>query len=60
MLDCKWGQVTLENIRVVIEFLDVFPEELSGLPPEREVDLSVETLLGTTPISMAPYRMASM
>ena len=36
----------------------MFPEELLGLPPERGVDLSVEILPGTTPISRAPYRMA--
>ena len=41
MLDSKRGQVKPENIRVVKEFSDVFPKELSGLPPEREVDLSV-------------------
>ena len=57
VLDSKSGQVRLENIRVVKEFLDVFPEELSGLPPEREVDLSVEILPRMTPISRAPYRI---
>ena len=36
----------------------MFPEELSGLPPEREVDLSVEILPRTIPISKEPYRMA--
>ena len=36
----------------------MFPEELPNLPPEREVDLSVKILLGTTPIFRAPYRMA--
>ena len=35
-----------------------FPEELSGLPPEREVDLFIEILSGTTLISKAPYRKA--
>ena len=58
MLDFKRGQVKLENIWVVKEFLDVFPEELPGLPPEREVDLYVEILLRMTPISRAPYKMA--
>ena len=33
-------------------------EELSGVPPEREVDLSIEVVQGTTPISRAPYGMA--
>ena len=48
----------MENIIVVKDFLDVFPEELLGITPEREVDISIEILLGTTPISRAPYRMA--
>ena len=43
---------------MVKDFLDVFPEKLLGLPPEREVDMSIEILLGTTPNSRAPYRMA--
>ena len=59
MLDSKRGQVNLEDIPVIKEFLDVFPEELLGLPPKREVDMSIEVLLGMTPISKAPYNMAS-
>ena len=43
---------------MIKEFPNVFPEELPGLPPEREVDLAIEVLNETTPISMAPYRMA--
>ena len=58
MLESKRGQVKLEDIPVVKEFPDVFPKELPGLPPEREVDLSIDNLLGTAPISKAPYRMA--
>ena len=37
----------------------MFPEDLPGIPPKREVDLSIEILPGTTLISKAPYRMAS-
>ena len=58
VLDSKRGQVNLEDILVIKEFLDVFPEELPGLPLEREVDLSIEVLQGMTPISRAPYHMA--
>ena len=58
MLDSKRGHVNLEDIPVIKEFPYVFLEELSGLPPEREVDMSIEVLTGTTPISMAPYHMA--
>ena len=45
-------------IPVVKEFPDVFPEELPRIPPKKEVDLSIEVVHGTTPISRAPYRMA--
>ena len=48
----------MEKIPVVREFLNVFPKELPGIPPEREVDLSIEIVSGTTPVSRAPYRMA--
>ncbi|XP_028106501.1 uncharacterized protein LOC114305596 [Camellia sinensis] len=51
------GQGEIELPRVVYEYADVFPTELPGLPPTREVDFSIELQLGTTPISMAPYRM---
>ena len=57
ILDSKSGQVDVEKIPVVREFPYVFPEELLGIPLEREVDLSIEIVPGTTPISKAPYRM---
>ena len=44
ILDSKREQVNLENIPVIREFLDVFPEELPRVPPEREVDLSIEVV----------------
>ena len=58
VLDSKRGQVNLEDILVIKEFPNVFPEELPGFPSEREVDLSIEVVQGTTPISRAPYHMA--
>ena len=58
ILDSKRGQINLEDISVIKEFPYVFPEELPSLPPEREVDLSIEVVQGTPPISRAPYRMA--
>ena len=48
----------MEKIPVVREFPNVFPEELPSIPLERDVDLSIEIVLGTTPVSKAPYRMA--
>ena len=58
ILDSKRGQVDVEKIPVVREFPDVFPEELPGIPLEREVDLAIEIVPGTVPMSRAPYRMA--
>ena len=48
----------VEKLPVVREFPDVFPEELPGIPLKREVDLAIEIVLGTVPMSRAPYRMA--
>ena len=44
--------------RVVCEYEDAFPDELSGLPPQRVVDFCIELHPGTSPISMTPHRMA--
>jgi hypothetical protein len=46
------------NIRVVRDFPDVFLEELSGMPPDREVEFVIDLLPGTTPISKRPYMMS--
>ena len=40
------------------EYVDVFPDELPGLPPQRVVDFCIELHPGTSPISMTPHRMA--
>ncbi|KAK4380215.1 hypothetical protein RND71_002077 [Anisodus tanguticus] len=48
----------LQSVPVVSEFPDIFPDDLPGLPPEREVDFSIDVLSGTQPISIPPYRMA--
>ncbi|KAA0037490.1 retrotransposon protein, putative, Ty3-gypsy subclass [Cucumis melo var. makuwa] len=47
-----------EDVLVVKEFLDVFSDDLSGLPPDREIEFTIELLPETAPISQAPYRMA--
>jgi hypothetical protein len=47
-----------ESISVVEEFMDVFPEELPGMPPEREVEFYIDLIPGTAPITKRPYRMA--
>ena len=44
--------------RVVCEYENVFPDELPGLSPHRDVDFVIELHRGTSPISMTPHRMA--
>ena len=51
------SEVEISKISVVNEFLDVFPEELPELPPEREIEFMVDLIPGTEPISIPPYRM---
>ena len=46
--------------QVVCEYEDVFPYELPGLPPHRDVDFVIELHPDTSPISMTPHRMASV
>jgi hypothetical protein len=48
----------LEDIHVVQEFLDVFPCDLPGMPPERAIEFKIELQTGTTPISKTPYKMS--
>jgi len=48
----------LEDILVVREFLDVFPDEIPGMPPLREVEFCIDLTPEATPISREPYRMA--
>ena len=57
VIDKYKQEVSLKD-PVVNEFNDVFPKDLPGLPPKREIEFEIELLLGTTPISQAPYRMA--
>jgi hypothetical protein len=47
-----------DNICVVRDFPDVFPEELPGMPPDRKVEFVIDLLPGTAPISKQPYRMS--
>ena len=50
-LACAIQTTTLCDIPVVCEFSDVFPEELPGLPPDREVEFKIELVPGMAPIS---------
>ncbi|XP_016648315.1 PREDICTED: uncharacterized protein LOC103327202 [Prunus mume] len=52
------GDPKLELIPIVKNFSYIFPEDLSGLPPEREVEFPIDIYPGTSPISIPPHRMA--
>ncbi|KAL6313607.1 hypothetical protein AAG906_006976 [Vitis piasezkii] len=54
------NDVKLEDILIVRNYLDVFPEHLPGLPPKREMEFTIDLALETTSISKTPYRMAPM
>ena len=56
-LTLKKGQ-KLDSLHVVNEFVDVFPEDLPRLPPDKEIEFSTDLQPGTTPILQAPYKMA--
>jgi hypothetical protein len=47
----------LEDIKVVNELPDVFPEDMPGMPPDRDIEFSIDLIPGTAPISKRPYRM---
>ncbi|WVZ98384.1 hypothetical protein U9M48_043839 [Paspalum notatum var. saurae] len=48
----------IKKIPMVSDFPDVFPEDLPGLPPDRNVEFAIELVPGTAPVSKRPYRMA--
>ena len=58
VVDTRSSEVRLEAVLIVRGFLDVFPDDLPGLPPEREIDFPIDLVPGTAPISLLPYRMA--
>jgi hypothetical protein len=47
------------DVRTVSEFLDVFPKELPGMPPDHEIEFVIELIPGTAPIFKRPYRMSA-
>jgi hypothetical protein len=51
------GEDANQEDQVVNEFTDVFPDELPGMPPDRDIEFFIELLPGTAPIAKRPYRM---
>ncbi|KAA3483475.1 DNA/RNA polymerases superfamily protein [Gossypium australe] len=58
VMNVKETELRMEPIPIVCDYPNVFPEELLGLPPVREVKFGIELAPGTAPISIALYRMA--
>ena len=50
---------SLEEVPVVNEYPDVFPEELPRMPPDRDIEFVIDLVPGTSPIAKRPYRMAA-
>ncbi|KAJ9538872.1 hypothetical protein OSB04_031605 [Centaurea solstitialis] len=58
VIDTKLEKKEIADVDVVREFPDVFPEELPGLPPERQVEFHIDLTPGAAPIARAPYLLA--
>jgi hypothetical protein len=59
--DCVVNQLkadSIEDIRVVCEYPDIFPDDLPGMPPERNIEFIIDLLPGTAPIAKSQYRMS--
>ena len=57
-LQAEKEQSEVQDIPTVCDYPDVFPEQLPGLPPRREVEFTIDVYPGAAPVSIAPYRMA--
>ena len=58
IVDRRQEGTWLEDIPIIKEFPNVFPDDISGLPPDREVEFTIDLIPDTEPISIPPYRMA--
>ncbi|XP_057250761.1 uncharacterized protein LOC130591454 [Beta vulgaris subsp. vulgaris] len=57
VIDLNSLKPSIVDIPVVCDYPNVFPDEIPGMPPQRELDFSIEIIPGSAPISKAPYRM---
>ncbi|GJZ48756.1 putative reverse transcriptase domain-containing protein [Tanacetum coccineum] len=58
LMSTKANEPTLSDILIVRDFEDVFPDDLSGLPPQRQVEFHIDLIPGATPVAKSPYRLA--
>ncbi|GJT58901.1 hypothetical protein Tco_1002434 [Tanacetum coccineum] len=54
----KVDEPKMSDISVVRDFVEVFPKDLSGLPPQRQVEFRIDLVPGATPVAKSPYRLA--
>nr|GEU52697.1 hypothetical protein [Tanacetum cinerariifolium] len=59
VIDTSIEKKSVKDVLVVNEFLDVFPEDFMGIPPERQVEFRIDLIPRATPIAKTPYRLAS-
>ena len=60
VIQTEKARPSVSDIPTVSDYPDVFPEELPGLPPQREIEFSIDVLPGATLASITPYRMAPL
>ncbi|GJV69075.1 hypothetical protein Tco_1484584, partial [Tanacetum coccineum] len=58
LLCIKANEKKLDDIHIVRDFLEVFPDDLAGLPPVREIEFCIELIPGALPLVKSPYRLA--
>nr|GFB85471.1 putative reverse transcriptase domain-containing protein [Tanacetum cinerariifolium] len=58
MIKDKSEEKRLEDVPIVRDFLEVFPEDLPGLPPTRQVEFQIDLIPAAAPVARAPYRLA--
>ncbi|GJY78558.1 putative reverse transcriptase domain-containing protein [Tanacetum coccineum] len=58
LMNAKVDEPKLSDISIVQDFVDVFPEDLSGLPPQRQVEFRIDLVPGAKPVAKSPYRLA--
>nr|GEX19732.1 putative reverse transcriptase domain-containing protein [Tanacetum cinerariifolium] len=58
LMNAKVDEPRISDIPVVRDFTDVFPKDLSGLPPQRQVEFRIDLVPGVTPVAKSPYHLA--
>ena len=57
MSKIHFRRCNIEDVRIVREYPDVFPEELPGMPPHRDIEFIIDLIPGAGPIAKRPYKM---